>query len=159
MKPDVLRTLSKNTKPNWLGLVSLLVGLIAWYLLTRYGSLPNFILPSPISVWNRFVKAVMDGSLIYNTAVTLAEILLGLLAGVLFATIVGYFIAKSRSLEKILAVYRRQPGHTGDRNRASAGDLAGKRDPLQGRHLRLDCVLPGPGQYNRGDTSCTSIPI
>lgn len=105
MKPDVLRTLSKNTKPNWLGLVSLLVGLIAWYLLTRYGGLPNFILPSPLSVWNRLVKAVMDGSLLYNTAVTLAEILLGLLAGVLFATIVGYFLAKSRSLEKILSPY------------------------------------------------------
>jgi NitT/TauT family transport system permease protein len=105
MKPDVLRTLSKNTKPNWLGLVSLLAGLVAWYLLTRYGGLPNFILPSPLSVWNRFVKAVLDGSLLYNTAVTLAEILLGLLAGVLFATVVGYFIAKSRALEKILSPY------------------------------------------------------
>jgi NitT/TauT family transport system permease protein len=105
MKPDILRTLSKNTKPNWLGLISLLFGLIAWYLITRYGSLPNFILPSPLSVWNRFVKAVMDGSLLYHTAVTLVEILLGLLAGVLFATIVGYFIAKSRRLEKILSPY------------------------------------------------------
>ncbi len=105
MKPDVLRTPPKNTKPNWLGLVSLLAGLIAWYLLTRYGGLPNFILPSPASVWNRFIKAVMDGSLLYNTAVTLAEILLGLLAGVLFATVVGYFIAKSRSLERILSPY------------------------------------------------------
>ncbi len=61
MKPDVLRTLSKNTKPNWLGLISLLAGLIAWYLLTRYGGIPNFILPSPLSVWNRFLKAVRDG--------------------------------------------------------------------------------------------------
>ena len=51
------------------------------------------------------MKAVMDGSLPYHTGVTLVEIVLGLLAGVLFATIVGYFIAKSRSLEKILSPY------------------------------------------------------
>lgn len=105
MKPDVLRSFSKGKGPNWLGLVSLLAGLLAWHLLARYGGLPNFILPSPLSVWNRFVKAVMDGSLPYHTGVTLLEILLGLLAGVLFATIVGYFIAKSRPLERILSPY------------------------------------------------------
>lgn len=105
MKPDVLRTLSKNTRPNWLGFVSLLAGLLAWYLLARYGGLPNFILPSPVSVWSRFVKAVLDGSLPYHAGITLVEILLGLLTGVLFATIVGYGLAKSRSLEKILSPY------------------------------------------------------
>ena len=105
MKPDVMRSLSKNGGPNWLGLISLLVGLLAWYLLARYGGLPNFILPSPLSVWNRFVKAVMDGSLPYHAGITLVEILLGLLAGVLFATIVGYALAKSRSLERVLSPY------------------------------------------------------
>jgi ABC-type nitrate/sulfonate/bicarbonate transport system permease component len=105
MKPDVLRTLSKNSKPNWLGFVSLLAGLLAWYLLAKYGGLPNFILPSPLSVWSRFLRAVMDRSLPYHTGITLLEILLGLLAGVLFATIVGYGLAKSRALEKILSPY------------------------------------------------------
>jgi len=105
MKTDLIRTLSKNNNRNWLGLASLLVGLTIWYLLTRYGGLPNFILPSPLSVWTRFLKAVKDGSLPYHTAVTLTEILLGLLIGVIFATVVGYILAKSRSLEKILSPY------------------------------------------------------
>ena len=37
--------------------------------------------------------------------ITLVEIVLGLLVGVIFATIVGYLLAKSRSLEKILSPY------------------------------------------------------
>lgn len=105
MKPDVLRSLSKNTGPNWLGIVSLLAGLLAWQLLAQYGGLPNFILPSPLSVWSRFVRALSDGSLLYHTAVTLIEIVLGLLVGVLFATVVGYVLAKSRSMERILSPY------------------------------------------------------
>ena len=105
MKPDVFRTLSRNTNSNWLGLASLLAGLLAWHLLSQYGGLPNFILPSPLSVWNRFLKAVVDGSLPYHTGITLVEILLGLLTGVLFATIVGYLLAKSRPLERILSPY------------------------------------------------------
>lgn len=105
MKPDMIRTLSKNTNRNWLGLLSVLAGLLAWHLLARYSGLPNFILPSPLSVWSRFLRAVGDGSLLYHTAITLLEIVLGLLAGVLFATLVGYILAKSRSLERILSPY------------------------------------------------------
>lgn len=101
----IIRTLAKGRNRNWLGLVSLLVGLVLWYLITRYSGLPNFILPSPLSVWTRFLKAVGDGSLPYHTAVTLTEILLGLLVGVGFATFVGYGLAKSRSLERILSPY------------------------------------------------------
>jgi len=105
MKPDMIRTLSKNTNRNWLGLFSVLAGLLAWQLLARYSGLPNFILPSPRSVWLRFLRAAGDGSLPYHTAITLLEIVLGLLAGVLFATLVGYILAKSRSLERILSPY------------------------------------------------------
>lgn len=102
---NLIRTLSKSKNRNWLGLVSLLVGLLLWYLITRYSGLPNFILPSPLSVWTRFLKAISDGSLLYSTGITLTEILLGLIAGVLFATFVGYVLAKSRSLENILSPY------------------------------------------------------
>jgi NitT/TauT family transport system permease protein len=86
-------------------LFSTLAFLLAWHLFTRYSGIPNFILPSPLSVWTRFLKAISDGSLLYHTRITLTEILLGLLAGVLFATVVGYILAKSRSLEKVLSPY------------------------------------------------------
>ena len=105
MNPNLIRTLSRNGSRNWLGLVSVLAGVLAWYLIARYSGIPNFILPSPVSVWTRFLKTLSDGSLIYHTAITLIEIVLGLLAGATFATIVGYILAKSRSLERILSPY------------------------------------------------------
>jgi putative riboflavin transport system permease protein len=86
-------------------LISALSFLLVWHLITRYSGLPNFILPSPLSVWTRLLRAVNDGSLPYHTGITLIEIVLGLLTGVLFATVVGYLLAKSRSLEKVLSPY------------------------------------------------------
>ena len=99
MNLNLVRTLSRNGSRAWLGLISVLVGILAWYVFTRYSGIPNFILPSPGSVWTRFLRAISDGSLIYHTSITLLEIVLGLLSGVILATIVGYLLAKSRPLE------------------------------------------------------------
>ena len=99
------RILAKNHTRNWLGFGSMLVGLLIWHLATRYGGIPNFILPSPFSVWTRLLRALADGSLLYHTGITLLEIVLGLLVGTIFATLVGYTLAKSRALERILSPY------------------------------------------------------
>lgn len=105
MNPNITRAFSQKGARNWLGLVSVIVGILLWQLITSHSGIPNFILPSPLSVWTRFLKALSDGSLLYHTAITLIEIVLGLLAGAIFATIVGYFLAKSRALERILSPY------------------------------------------------------
>ena len=90
---------------HWLGLISLFAGFLCWELTARFSGLARFILPSPYDVWERFVESIADGSLLYHTSVTLIEIVLGLLVGVTFATALGYMLAKSRSLEKVLAPY------------------------------------------------------
>jgi NitT/TauT family transport system permease protein len=105
MNPNLTRVFSQKQSRNWLGLISVVVGILLWQLITSYGGIPNFILPSPLSVGTRFLKAISDGSLLYHTTITLIEIVLGLLSGAIFATIVGYFLAKSRSLERILSPY------------------------------------------------------
>ncbi len=85
--------------------VSLAVALLLWWLVTRTAGLPAFILPSPGQVTVRFWKALLDGSLLGNTAVTLMEILLGLLVGTIAAVVLGYAIAKSRLFERLVAPY------------------------------------------------------
>jgi NitT/TauT family transport system permease protein len=85
--------------------VSFAGALLVWALVTRLSGLPAFILPSPAQVAVRFWKALADGSLAGNTLVTLAEVLLGLLAGTAAAVVLGYFIAKSRLFEQILSPY------------------------------------------------------
>ncbi len=84
---------------------SVIFALFAWQLTVQWTQLPRFILPAPVDVWSRFLKALSDGSLIYHTGITLSEIVLGLLTGIIFATVTGYALAKSRSLEKILSPY------------------------------------------------------
>jgi len=82
-----------------------MAGLLAWELVARYSGLPRFILPAPHDVWLSFVKTLKNGTLLYHTSITLTEIVLGMLAGVCFATVVGYMLAKSRTLENILSPY------------------------------------------------------
>jgi len=90
---------------SWLIVVSILLLLVVWQLVASFGGFPAFILPTPSQVAVRFVQAVMDGSLLRNTAVTLAEVLAGLALGVSIATILGYLLARSLHLEHLLSPY------------------------------------------------------
>ena len=92
-------------RQSLIGAASLLAGLLAWWLVARTAGLPAFILPSPGGVWRRLLTAVSDGSLALHTGATLTEILLGLSLGVALATILGYAVAKSRALERMLSPY------------------------------------------------------
>jgi NitT/TauT family transport system permease protein len=95
----------KKYLSRWLGLVSIILGIFGWEALVRLAKLPRFILPSPLDVLRRLGQSLADGSLLYHTGVTLLEVTLGLLLGVTLATALGYSIAKSRSLERVLAPY------------------------------------------------------
>jgi len=88
---------------EWLAPLAAL--LLIWQLAAKAVKLPPFILPSPADVWERFVHVLLNGSLIYHSAVTLSEISLGLLIGSAAATVLGYRIARSRRLERVLSPY------------------------------------------------------
>ncbi len=90
---------------SWIGVASILAGLMIWWLVARMANLPAFILPSPDAVWQRFLQSLADGTLLLQTGVTLLEVLLGLFFGVGLATILGYLVAKSHALERVLAPY------------------------------------------------------
>lgn len=94
-----------NRSRRWLGFFSFAAGLFAWWLIARFGGLPAFILPSPADVWARFLRALLNGELARHTGATLLEVLLGLFSGAIFATMLGYLLAKSRMLEQILSPY------------------------------------------------------
>jgi NitT/TauT family transport system permease protein len=90
----------------WLLLpVSLAAGWLLWAGLVSASGLPAFILPGPDLVWARFLRALADGSLLRHGWITMQEVLLGLLAGVIAASALGYILAKSQRLERLLAPY------------------------------------------------------
>ncbi len=92
------------SKP-WLIIFSLIILLLVWQLLVWFGGFPAFILPSPSQVWFRFIQSVEDGTLITNTLVTLSEVLAGLALGVSVASVLGYLLARSLHLERLLSPY------------------------------------------------------
>jgi NitT/TauT family transport system permease protein len=89
----------------WTTLVSALAAFLAWELVSRFAGLPAFIIPAPAQVAARFWQALLDGSLLLHTAITLAEVLLGLLTGTSAAVALGYAVAKSRLFERLVSPY------------------------------------------------------
>jgi len=79
--------------------------LLVWQLVVWFGGFPAFILPSPQQVGARFIEALIDGTLIHNTLVTLMEVLAGLALGVAVATVLGYLLARSIHLERLISPY------------------------------------------------------
>jgi NitT/TauT family transport system permease protein len=85
--------------------VALVLFLAAWKVITLLGNYPAFILPPPEMVATRFWRVLRDGSLLAHTGYTLKEILLGLVTGLTVASVLGYALAKSRLMERLLAPY------------------------------------------------------
>lgn len=90
---------------RWLLVGSAAGALGLWELIIYIGELPPFILPTPRRVALRGWLALLDGTLLYHAGVTLLEVLLGLLAGSLVATMLGYALARSRVVEELLSPY------------------------------------------------------
>ncbi|MEK6220758.1 MAG: ABC transporter permease [Chloroflexota bacterium] len=86
-------------------IISLFVTLLLWYIVIWAADLQAFILPSPHLVFDRFLRALQDGSLIRNARITLGEVLGGLALGGLSAILIGYSLAKSRPLERLLSPF------------------------------------------------------
>jgi len=85
--------------------LSALVGLLLWQIFTSLSDIPSFIFPKPSEVWHRLLSVIKDGSLLFHTLVTLQEVILGLALGLSAAIITGYFLAKSKLVEQVLAPY------------------------------------------------------
>lgn len=76
-----------------------------WELVVRLGQYPAFFLPTPERVASRFIEAVREGTLQKHTLITLGEVFAGLALGLSVAFVLGYLLAKSRTLERVLSPY------------------------------------------------------
>lgn len=89
----------------WLVPVTLIVFVIAWQAAIWIADYPPFILPAPMDVVQAGHSVLRDGTLWRHTQATLTEVLSGLGLGLLAASLVGYPLAKSRRLERLVAPY------------------------------------------------------
>jgi NitT/TauT family transport system permease protein len=88
---------------SFLMVFSIALMILAWQVVTSFDNVKPYLLPSPAAVVDRFAKSLADGSLLTNASYTLVEVLAGLALGVIIASTAGYVLAKSRTLERLLA--------------------------------------------------------
>ncbi|MFQ3568575.1 MAG: ABC transporter permease [Aggregatilineales bacterium] len=91
----LLRTLAP-----WLMVV---IVLLIWELITRLQLYPEFIIPRPVAVFDKFVEVLANGRLWLHASTTLGQMAIGLAIGLSAALTLGYALAKSTLLEDILS--------------------------------------------------------
>lgn len=89
----------------WPVALSLGVFVLVWQAVVAISGFKPFILPGPLTVAQRFVKAWADGTMWPHTQTTLVEILLGFSLGALVALLAGVLLARSRLAERLLSPY------------------------------------------------------
>ena len=85
--------------------VVIAIGIALWAGLVAWQDYPVFILPGPLVVWRKFWALLAEGALLRHTRVTLVEVALGLLMGLVTAFVLGYVLGKSQRVERIIAPY------------------------------------------------------
>jgi NitT/TauT family transport system permease protein len=85
--------------------LSLLAGLLVWEAVVRLSQLPAFILPAPAAVGRRLLEVLEGGWLLWHASITLGEVLGGLALGLAAASVLGYGVARSPALERVLTPY------------------------------------------------------
>jgi NitT/TauT family transport system permease protein len=87
------------------GLLTLCVLVGGWWMLAVLGNYPPYILPTPPLVAERAWEMVLSGSLIGHFWTTFLEAGLGFLLALVIGVGLGYPIAHSRLLEKVITPY------------------------------------------------------
>jgi NitT/TauT family transport system permease protein len=90
----------------WLSVAAVFgIFLLVWKGIVVATGLRPFILPPPETVASRFVTALADGTIAPHLAATLVEVALGFVVGAGLALIVGYALARSAVVERLLSPY------------------------------------------------------
>jgi NitT/TauT family transport system permease protein len=85
--------------------LTLSLALWGWELFAEVKKLPTFFLPKPSVIGARFLDALKDGTLTRHAFITWSEALVAFAFAFVFASIVGYWLAKSPLAEKIISPY------------------------------------------------------
>jgi len=79
--------------------------LAIWEGIVWLGRYPAFMLPSPGRVYGRWTAVLAQGWLWWHVGVTMSEVLGGLALGLSTAVVLGYVMAKSPALERLISPY------------------------------------------------------
>jgi NitT/TauT family transport system permease protein len=86
-------------------LIAFVAFLVIWKLAIAIGDLKSFVLPSPEDVAARFVSAWTDGTMAPHAWTTIVEVLLGFGSGASAGLAVGWLLARSHLVERLVSPY------------------------------------------------------
>lgn len=94
------------TRGSWLSVAGVfVVAMLVWKGIVVVSGLPPFILPPPEMVAIRFGVAWMDGTILPHLGTTLLEVAIGFAVGAGLALVIGYALARSVVVERLLSPY------------------------------------------------------
>jgi NitT/TauT family transport system permease protein len=86
-------------------LAVLVVFLTAWEWLPGLFGIPPFILPPASAVWKEFVRMLSTDRVIWHSAITTLEVIVGFFLGSLLGMVIGYLLGMSPRAEMVLSPY------------------------------------------------------
>ncbi|HEY1981440.1 MAG TPA: ABC transporter permease [Xanthobacteraceae bacterium] len=89
------------TRPLALGTVSLLIGVIAWQILSTFVFNP-FLIPPPLKVLRTAVPMVLSGEIPMDSAVSMTRILVGFFTGSFAGIVLGVLLGRVKLLHELL---------------------------------------------------------
>jgi NitT/TauT family transport system permease protein len=89
----------------WPVAFALVAFVLAWKAVVAVTALPTFILPAPELVAGRFVDAWADGTIGPHAWTTFVEVALGFAVGATAGVAIGYALARSRLVERLVSPY------------------------------------------------------
>jgi NitT/TauT family transport system permease protein len=84
---------------------ALVVFVVVWQVVVIVSGFPPYILPPPGAVASRFVTAWTQGTIQPHLIATLQEVALGFAVGAGSAVVIGYALARSALVERLLSPY------------------------------------------------------
>jgi NitT/TauT family transport system permease protein len=79
--------------------------IIAWEWLPGLMKIPPFIIPPVSKVWSEFLRMMASEHLMYHTAITAMQVVVGFVLGMLLGMVVGFLLGMSPTAEFVLSPY------------------------------------------------------
>jgi NitT/TauT family transport system permease protein len=88
----------------------LIVSVLIWHMAVKAFAIPAFILPPPLEVWDALVAGLWTSpfdrsGFTYHAAITISEALLGFVIGSAVGIVLGFLIASSKLIERVVLPY------------------------------------------------------
>ena len=94
--------MSRERRKVLLPLLFFPIIIILWKVYIAFFNVPSYLLPQPEDLLSTIIDLLFKGDMLYHIYITLEEVFIGVIIGIFSGLVVGYIVAKSRYIEKLI---------------------------------------------------------